>query len=156
MGVPKFWKLGLLWLWGLIALCANLRLRWGLKQTCSPPWKLFNGIWHATCTQGNRVEFWLLVVRSQIVNLTFGLSFGYNLCFRCPNGWCKPILDIYISIDFQWYNFFFNLMSFDPCNHSLKIRESIETPTPQVGVALGVWRFILSHFLALPGVRCVS
>jgi len=47
-------------------------------------------------------------------------------------------------------------MGFDPYNRSLKIRESIGTPTPQVGVTLGVWRFILSHFFALLGVRCVS
>jgi len=43
-------------------------------------------------------------------------------------------------------------MGFDPCNRSLKIWESFGTPTPQVGVALGVWEFILSHFPTLPGV----
>jgi len=41
-------------------------------------------------------------------------------------------------------------MGFDPCNRSLKIWESIETPTPKVGAHLGVRGFILSHFLALP------
>jgi hypothetical protein len=30
-------------------------------------------------------------------------------------------------------------MSFDPCNCSLKIRKSIGTPIPKVGVHLGVW-----------------
>jgi hypothetical protein len=25
-------------------LCADLRLRWGLKQSCSPRWKLSNGM----------------------------------------------------------------------------------------------------------------
>jgi hypothetical protein len=29
-------------------------------------------------------------------------------------------------------------MSFDPYNHPLKIRESIVTPTPKMGVHLGV------------------
>jgi len=58
---------------------------------------------HATCTQVNRGNFRLLVVRSQIANLTPGPSFGHNLCFKCSNGWCKPILDIYVSIAFQWY-----------------------------------------------------
>jgi len=51
---------------------------------------------------------------------------------------------------------FFNLMGCDPCNYSLKILESIGTPTPQVGVVLGVWGFILSNTPTLPGVRCVS
>ncbi len=32
-------------------------------------------------------------------------------------------------------------MGFDPCNLSLKIQKSIGTPTPKVGVHLGVWRF---------------
>jgi hypothetical protein len=41
---------------------------------------------HVTCTQGNWVESQLLVVGSQTVNLTPDLSFGHNLCFRCPNG----------------------------------------------------------------------
>jgi hypothetical protein len=29
-----------------------------------------------------------------------GLSFGHNLCFKCPNESCEPILNIYISIAF--------------------------------------------------------
>jgi hypothetical protein len=36
-------------------------------------------------------------------------------------------------------------MSSDPWNHLLKIWESIKTPTPKVGVHLGVWGFIPSH-----------
>jgi len=36
-------------------------------------------------------------------------------------------------------------MGFDPCNCSLKIRESIDTPTPKMGIQLGVWGFIPSH-----------
>jgi hypothetical protein len=42
-------------------------------------------------------------------------------------------------------------MGFNPCNCALKIRESIETPTPKVGVPLGMWGSIPSHSLALPG-----
>jgi len=103
VGVPKLPKLGLPQLWGPITLCADLRPRWGLKKSCSPHRTLFNGMWHATCTQGNRVDYWLLMVGSQIANLILNLFFGHNLCFRCPNGWCKPILDIYVSISFQWY-----------------------------------------------------
>jgi hypothetical protein len=36
-------------------------------------------------------------------------------------------------------------MGFDPCHHSLKIQESIRTPTPKMGAHLGVGVFILSH-----------
>ncbi len=103
MGVPKLPKLGFPWLSGLITLCVNLRLRWGLKQSCSPCWELSNNMSHTACTQGNRVYSRLLMVGSQIANLTLGPSFGYNLCFRCPNRSCKPILNIYISMGFQWY-----------------------------------------------------
>jgi hypothetical protein len=42
-------------------------------------------------------------------------------------------------------------MGFDPCNYSLKIRESIETPIPKVGAYLGVWGFIPSHTATLLG-----
>ncbi len=151
MGIPKLPKLGLLQLWGPITSRADLQLRWGIKQSFSPCWELFSGMSHVTCTQVNWVDSWLLVVGSQIGNLTLGLSFGHNLCFRCPNGWCKLILDIYVSIVFQWYKELFNPLGFDYCNCSLNIWESIGTPTPKVGVPLGVWRPISSHFLALMG-----
>jgi hypothetical protein len=103
MEALKFPKLGLLRLWGPITLCANLRLRWGLKQSCSLHQNLFNNMSHATYTQGNWVDSWLLRVGSQTANLTPDLSFSHNLCFKCPNGSCEPILNIYVSITFQWY-----------------------------------------------------
>jgi hypothetical protein len=56
--------------------------------------------------------------------------------FKCPNGSCKPILDIYIPRIFQCYNEHFSPMSCDLYNHSLKIWESIETPTPNVAIPL--------------------
>jgi hypothetical protein len=100
-----------------------------------------------------RKEIWsildFLMVGSQILNLIPGSSFDHNLCFRCPNGSCKPILDIYVSITFQWYIKLFNPLGFDPCNCFLNIQESTGTPTPKVGVPLGVWGSIPSHFLAL-------
>jgi hypothetical protein len=105
---------------------------------------------------GNWGDSWLLVVGSQIAKLIPGLSFGYNLCVKCPNGSCEPILDIYVPKDFQWYKKFFNPMGFDPCNCFLKIRESIKTPIPKVGAHLGVWGFIPSHYLALPGAWNVT
>jgi hypothetical protein len=94
MGVSKLPKLGLSRLWGPITLYENLWWKWGLKQSCSPRRELFNHMLHVTCTQGNRVDFWFLMVRSQIANLTPDLSFGHNLWFRCPNGSCELTLDI--------------------------------------------------------------
>jgi len=102
-GTPtwEFSQLGLPRLWRPITLCENLQLRWGLKQNCNPCRELFNGIWHTTYTQGNWSESRLLVVRSQIDNLTSNPFFGHNLCFKCPNGSCKPILDIYVLRSFS-------------------------------------------------------
>jgi hypothetical protein len=113
-GTPILPRLEFPRLCGAITLCADLWLEWGLKQSCSPRQELSNGKLHATCTQGNRVDSWLLMVGSQIVNLTPSLSFG-------PNGSYKLILDIYVSIAFQWYKKLFNSMGFYPCNRSLKI-----------------------------------
>jgi hypothetical protein len=79
VGISKLQKLGLSQFWGLITLCAGLWLRWDLKQSCSLCPKISNSMSHTTCTQGNRVNFWLLVVGSQIVNLTPGPSFGHNV-----------------------------------------------------------------------------
>jgi hypothetical protein len=87
---------------------------------------------------------------------TPGPSFAHNLCFRCPNEQCEPILDIYASRAFHWYKERNKPLSFDPSNHSLKFWESTETPSPKVGVALGVWRLTPSHSLALLGVFNVT
>ncbi len=100
----KLPKLGLLRLWGPITLRVDLWLRWSLMKSYSHCWELFNGMLHATCMQKNWVESRLLVVGSQTANLTPDLSFGHNLCFKCPNGSCKPILNIYVLRAFQWYN----------------------------------------------------
>jgi len=148
VGISKFPQLGLLRLWGPITLRANLRLKWSLKQRCSPHWELFNGMLHSTCMQGNWGDSQLLVVGSQIDSRPF---FCPNLCFRCPNGLCEPNLDIYVPRSFQWYKKLFNTLGFDPYNCSLKIWESTGTPTPKVEVPLGLWGFIPSHFPSLPG-----
>jgi hypothetical protein len=153
MGVLKFSKLGLPQLWKPITLCANLRLRLGLKQSCSPCWELSKGVWHVTCTQGNQGDSWLLMLDSQIGNLIFDPSFGHNLCLNDPNESCKRILNICVPRDFQWFKEIFNLMGFDPYNYFLKIRKSIWTPIPKMGVHLGVWKFIPSHSLTLPHFR---
>jgi hypothetical protein len=156
MGILKFLELGLLQVWGPVTLCANLWSRWGLKQSCSAHQKVSNNMSHATCTQGNWVDSQLLMIRSEIANLTLGLSFGHNLCFKYPNGSCEPNLDIYVSIVFQWYKEFFKLMGFNPYNCLLKIWESIGTPTFKMGVHLGVWRFISPHYFAFLGVWDVT
>jgi hypothetical protein len=113
VGVPEFRQLGPLQHWGPITLRVDLWLQWGLKQSCSPRWELFNDMSHATYTRGDRVNSRLLVVGSQTVNLIFDLSFGHNLCFRCSNG-SKPILNIFVSISFQWYKEPFEPMGFTP------------------------------------------
>jgi len=121
------------------------------KASYSSCRKLSNNMLHFTCTQGNRGDSWLLVVGSQFDNLIIGPSFGLNFFFRWPNGLCKPILDICVPRAFQWSKEPCNPLSFDPCNRSLKIQESIETPTPKVKAPLGAWGFILSHFPSLVG-----
>jgi hypothetical protein len=47
-------------------------------------------------------------------------------------------------------------MGFGPWNCPMKIQESIGTSTPKMGVHLGMWRFIPSHFFALPGTWNVT
>jgi hypothetical protein len=151
MGIRKFPKLKLLQFWRPITLCEDLRLRWSLKQHYSPRQEIFSDMWHASYMQGNQGNSELLVVGNQIENYTPNPSFGHNLCFKYPNGSCKPILDMYVPRAFQWYKELLNLMYVDPYNYSLKIWKSIETPTPKVGAHLGVWRFIPSHSPTLPG-----
>jgi hypothetical protein len=77
------------------------------------------------------------MVTNQTVNLTPDLSFDHNLCFKCPNGLCKPNLNIYTSISFQWYKECFKTMGFDPCNFTLKIWESIWDSNSYNGSSLG-------------------
>jgi len=127
-GVPKLSRFGLLGLWAFITSHFDLRLGRGLKQTCSSPWKLSNGVSHFTCTHQSRVDSWLLMVGSQTASLIPGPSFDHNLCCRCPNGSCEAILDIYTSRPFQQSKKNFNARCFDPYNHVLNFQESRRTP----------------------------
>jgi hypothetical protein len=102
LGVLKFSKLGFLQLWRHVISCEDLVLIWGLKKSFSHHREFFNVMWHATCAQVNRGDSRLLVVESQIGNLTPNLSFGHNLYFKYPNGLCEPILNIYVPRAFQW------------------------------------------------------
>jgi len=147
LGIPKFSKFGLPQLWRPIIFCVNLWLKWSLKQSCSPHQDLFNDMLHATYMQVNKADSWLLMIGSQIGNLTLHPSFGHNFLFKYSNGTCKCILNIYNPRAFQWYNELFNSMSFNPCNCSLKIWEFIVTPIPKVEAHLGVCGFISSHLL---------
>jgi hypothetical protein len=89
------------------------------------------------------------LVGNQTASLTSDLSFGHNLCFRCPNEQCEPILDIYVPRSFQWYKERHKKLNFDPWNCSLKFWKSTGTPSPKVGVALGVWGFTPLYSLTL-------
>jgi hypothetical protein len=138
--VPKLSQFRLPRLWAFITSCSNLRLGRGLKRTCSSPWKLSNGVSQSTYKHRDQVDSWRLVVRSQTANssLTPGPSFNHNSCYRCANGSCKAILDIYTSRPFQWYNKYLDARSFDPYNRVLSFWES------QVPFS-GVW-VATSHF----------
>ncbi len=115
-GVPKLSWFGLSGLHEVITLCSDLQLGRGLKQTCSSPWELSNGVSHSSRTHRGRVDSQLLVVGSQTASLTPYPSFAHNLCCRCPNGPCEFIFDIYTFIAFQWYKEHPNARCFDPCN----------------------------------------
>jgi hypothetical protein len=90
------------------------------------------------------------VVGRQIAILIPGLFFCHNLCCRCPNGSCEPIFDIYTLIAFQWYKEIFNVRSFDPWNHALKIWEPFRDYNSQHGRSLGSVRVHSLTLFALP------
>jgi len=104
-GVPKSRPARLPGLWNLITLRANLSSKCGLKQSCSSRRELSNNMSHVVCSQVFWVDSRLLVVGSQNWqspgSSTPDPSFGHNLCFRCPNEQCEPILDIYASRAFH-------------------------------------------------------
>jgi hypothetical protein len=101
VGVPKLCQQGLSRLWSPITLRTDFGSRCGLKQSCSSRRELSNGMWQVVYSQVNRVDSQLFLVRSQIGNLTSGPSFGHNLCFKCLNEQCEPILNIYVPRAFQ-------------------------------------------------------
>jgi hypothetical protein len=167
-GIPKLSRFGLPGLWTFITSCSDLRLGWGLKQTCSSPSKLSNGLSHSTFTHRDRVDSWLLVVGSQIASLTPDLSFDHNLCRRYPNGPCEAILDIYTSRPFQWYKEHLEARCFDSCNRTLSFRKSRRTLKshlrecewrPHTSLKVGLWhpmgvrRFRVSQDLDSRGRR---
>jgi hypothetical protein len=107
---------------------------------------------HVACKWGNWVDSWLLMVGSQFASLTPNLSFGHNLCYKCSNGRCEPIWDIYALITFQWYKELLKSMSFDSCNRALKTQESIRDSNSQPGSSLRSVRVHALTLFALLGV----
>jgi hypothetical protein len=115
-------------LWTLISHGSDLRLEWGLNQSCSSLQELSNAPSHSFCRRWEEVDSRLLVVGSQTASLTPGPSFAHNLGCRCPNGSCEAILDIYTSRPFQQYKEHLKARCFSLCCRALKLRESRRTP----------------------------
>ncbi len=100
-GVPKLSGFRLLGLWAFITSRPELGLGRGFNQSCSSRRKLSNAMLHSCCRCREEVDSRLLVVGSQTASLIPDPSFAHNLSYRCPNGSCEAILDIYTSRLFQ-------------------------------------------------------
>jgi hypothetical protein len=135
-GVPKLSRFGLLGLWDIIASRPNLWSGRGLNQTFSPIRELSNAVLHSHTAHRERVDSRLLVVGSQIANLTPGPSFAHNLGFRCPNDQCEAISDIYTSRPFQWHQEHPKGKVFCPL---LSNSKHLEVPEDSKSPTLGVW-----------------
>jgi hypothetical protein len=134
---PETVPVGVPALWDVISPRPPLRSGRGPNQSCSPPRELSNAMSHSQSARRGRVDSRLLVVGSQIANLTPGPSFAHNLGYKCPNGQCEAIFDIYVSRAFQWHQERLNARCFEPCCRALNIRESRRTPIPQLFQVLG-------------------
>ncbi len=166
-GVPKLSQFGLPRLCEFITFCSDLLLGWSPKQICSSPWELSNGVSHSTCTHQGRVDSRLLMVGSQIADLTPGPSFCHNLCYRCANGSCKAIFNIYTSIAFQWHEERLKARCFDPYNQTLKFPEFRRTPKspfwecechPHTLPKVGLWHHMLdfNKWMTINGINKTS
>jgi len=132
VGVLKLSRVGLPGLWTLTTPGSDLRLEWGLNQSCCSPRDLSNASSHSICRRWEEVDSRLFVVGSQTANLTPGPSFAHNLGCRCPNDQCEAILDIYTSRPFQWHQEHSNPRCFGLYCRTLNIQESRRTPSPQL------------------------
>ncbi len=136
LGLPK-WSpeivpVGLPELWEPITPDCKVRLQRGLNQSCSPCQDLFNVMLRFQIGCQKEVDSRLLVVGSQTGNLTPGPSFAHNLGYRCQNGQCEAIFDMYASRTFQWHQEHLNARCFGPRCRAINIRESRRTPNPQL------------------------
>jgi len=163
VGILKLCQMGLLQLWNPITLRANLGLQCGPKKSCSSRRKFFQ--WYVArllklSKSGQFLTFFGRESNYQFdSSLTFSPSFGHNLCFRCPNEQCEPILNIYALIAFQWYK--------NATRHWILTPEialwSFGSP---LGLHLPKWELpwecegsllhTPSHFLTFPGVCDVT
>jgi len=134
---PEIVPVGVPGLWELITPNCRFWSRRGLNKCCSPRRDLSNTVSHSQFWGREEVDSRLLVVGSQIANLTPGPSFAHNLGCRCPNGQCEAIFDIYASIPFQWHQEHPNARCFGLYYRTLNIQESRRTPTLQ----LWEWEF---------------
>jgi hypothetical protein len=121
---PEIVPAEVLGLWELITPDCRVWSRRGLNQSCSPHRDLSNVMSHSQFRGWEEVDSWLLVVGSQIANLTPGPSFTHNLGEKCPNDQCETIFNIYASRPFQWHQKHLNARCFRPCCRTLNIRES--------------------------------
>jgi hypothetical protein len=126
--VPKLSWVGVPGLW--MAIAPHLKLGSGqtLHKSCSSCRELSNAMLHSLRRCQKKVGSRLLVVGSQIGNLTPGPSFAHNLGYRCPNGQCEAILNIYASWAFHWYKESTKARRFNSSNCLLTFRESRRTP----------------------------
>jgi hypothetical protein len=118
---PEIVPIGVLGLRELITPECKVWSQRGLNQRCSPCRDLFNDISHSQFRGRKEVDSRLLVVGSQTPNLTPGPSFAHNLGYRCPNGQCEAIFDIYALRTFQWHQEHLNARCFGPCCRTLNI-----------------------------------
>ncbi len=118
--------------WELITPDCRVESQQGLNQSCSPRRDLSNEVLHSQIGCREEVDSRLLVVGSQTASLIPGPSFAHNLGYRCPNGQCEAIFDIYASRPFQWRQERINESSFGPWCRTLNIQESWRTPSPQL------------------------
>jgi hypothetical protein len=101
VGVPKLSRVGVPGLWTATAPCPKFGSGQVLNQSCSSRRELSNAVSHSLRRRREEVDSRLLVVGGQTANLTPSPSFAHNLGYRCPNGQCEAIFDIYVSRPFQ-------------------------------------------------------
>jgi hypothetical protein len=62
-GVLKLSRVGFLELWALISHGSDLRLEWGLNQSCSSPQELSNFLSHSFCRRREEVDYRLFTLK---------------------------------------------------------------------------------------------
>ncbi len=147
---PEIVPVGVPGLWELITPDCQVWLRRGLNQSYNPCRDLSNDLSNSQFGGREEVDSQLLVVGSQIASWTPGPSFAHNLGYRCPNGQCEAIFNIYASRPFQWHQEHLNARCFGPYCRTLNIREFRRTPSPQLWecwaspphlAKVGLWHF---------------